>query len=171
MNFGKIEKPDIVNGPLVGSNLNTKFVGFSDYNDCIQKYFSKNTIDTISKKITQLLQGVDHQNRPIIVPDRQIGYVMDSVYQAYRPPTGDIYGRYNIPTGNTTESYVQDMIDQVIEIIYSDVKNNLEVEYNNSKLSKWVTVLGDFNDNMLRSHSDIKIRKRRPNPMEFNMNY
>ena len=33
------------------------------------------------------------------------------------------------------------------------------------------TVLGDSNPLGLRGHAPIKIRKRRPNPFMFNMNY
>jgi hypothetical protein len=167
MEFGKIiQEPE-----LAGSDLNTKFVGFSDYNLCIKQYYSQDTINIISNKVTQLLQGVDPDNRPIIVTDRQIANVMDAIYNSYRPPTSDIYGRYNVPSGDTTESYVQNMIDQVIEVIYSDVKNNLEMAENNSKLSAWVQVYGTFNENGLRAYPPIKTRVRRPNPMEFNMNY
>ena len=166
-----MEYGELICDNITKSDLYTKYVGYKDNNPCIEKYYSNENVRKISKKVTELLMGVHPENRPIIVPDSTIYNVLDSIYQNYRPPTGDIYGRYNIPSGTTTESYVQDMIDQVIEIIYSDVKNNLEVEYNNSKLSKWVTVLGDFNDNMLRSHPILKIKKRRPNPMEFNMNY
>ena len=115
--------------------------------------------------------GVHPENRPIIVPDSTIYNIMDSIYQGYRPPTGDIYGRYNIPSGTTTESYVQNMIDQVIEVIVSDVRNNYETIENNSKLSIWTTVLGEFNDNGLRSYPPIKTRLRRPAPLQFNMNY
>jgi hypothetical protein len=168
MEFGElIKQPE-----LVGSDLNTKFVGFSDYNLCIKKYFSQDTINIISNKVTQLLMGVDPHNRPIIVPDDKIGYVMDAIYNSFRPDTSDIYSRYNIPTGSTTESYIQNMIDQVVEVIYSDVKNNLEIIENNSKLSIWTSVLGEgLNQHNLRSVPPIKTRVRRPNPMEFNMKY
>ena len=168
MEFGKlIRQPE-----LVGSDLGTKFVGFSDYNLCIKKYFSQDTINIISNKVTQLLMGVDPHNRPIIVPDDKISYVMDAIYNSFRPDTSDIYSRYNIPTGSTTESYIQNMIDQVVEVIYSDVKNNLEVAENNSKLSIWTSVLGEgLNQHNLRSVPPIKTRVRRPNPMEFNMKY
>lgn len=153
------------------SDLYTKHVGFQDNNPCMEQFYSKNTLKTISSKITQLLQGVDPHNRPIIVPDKTIYSVMDSIYANYRPPTGDIYGRYNVPSGSTTNSYVQDMIDQVIEVITSDVRSNLGMEENNKKLSVWTTVLGDFNANQLRSHSVIKTLKKRPNPCEFHMRY
>ena len=76
-----------------------------------------------------------------------------------------------MPSGNSSESYVQNMIDQVIEVITSDVSNNLEMEENNRKLSIWTTVYGDFNQSGLRQHAPIKIRKKRPQPLMFNMNY
>lgn len=146
-------------------------VGYTESNACIRDYFSAKNINTISRIVTQLLQGVDPHNRPIIVPNRTICSVMSSIYQNFRPPTGDIYGRYNVPSGISAQSYVQSMIDQTIEIIVSDVRNNLETEENNSKLSIWTTVLGNFNENGLRSHPEIKTKKNRPAPFQFNMNY
>lgn len=148
-----------------------KHVGYSENNDCIKKYFAPNTIKLISYKITQLLEGVDEQNRPIIVPNKTIIGVMNDIYESYRPETGDIYSRYVVPSGTTSESYVQNMIDQVIEIITSDVRNNLEMEENNKKLSIWTTVYGDFNEHGLQQHPQIKIRNKRPTPLMFNMNY
>lgn len=166
-----MEYGEFIYDSIKKSDLYTKYVGYQDTNVCIEKYFSGYTVNIISKKVTELLMGVHPENRRIIVPDSTIYNVLDAIYQNYRPPTGDIYGRYNIPSGTTTESYVQDMIDQVIEIIVSDVRNNYETIENNSKLSIWTTVLGEFNDNGLRSYPPIKTRLRRPNPLEFNMNY
>ena len=167
MEFGSIiEEPT-----SVGADLNTKYVGFTDYNPCLQKFFCQDTINIISKKVTQLLMGVDPLNRPILVPDDKIAFVMDAIYENYRPATSDIFSRYNVPDGSTTESYVQNLIDQTIELIYSEVKTNLEMEENNRKLSVWSTVLGDFNSQGLRSFAPIKTRLKRPNPFELNMNY
>ena len=45
------------------------------------------------------------------------------------------------------------------------------MEENNRKLTIWTTVYGDFNQHGLQQHSKIKVRNKRPNPMEFNMNY
>ena len=50
----------------------TKYVGYSESNSCIQQYYSENTRRIISRKITELLQGVDPHNRPIIVPDKSV---------------------------------------------------------------------------------------------------
>ena len=63
------------------------------------------------------------------------------------------------------------MNDQVINIITSDVKNNLGMDQCNSKLTIWTTVLGDFNDAGLRSHPPIKLKERRPTTMLFHMRY
>ena len=135
------------------------------------QYFDAKTVSIISKKITELLMGVDRYNRPIIVPDRTILDIMDTVKLYFRPQTGDIYSRYNIPDGNNCPSYIQQMVDQTIEIIVSDVRNNLETEENNRKLTVWTTLLGDFNKDGLRGHDVIKILEKRPNPFQFNMNY
>lgn len=159
-----------ISGSFYDDNF-IRHVGYSEDNICIKKYFDISTINTISRKVTELLQGVDPQNRSIIVPDSTIRSVMNDIYKNYRPPTGDIYSRYTIPSGTSTVSYVQNMIDQTIEVITSEVRNNLEMEENNKKLSIWTTVYGDFNAHQLRQHPPIKIRNKRPQPMAFQMNY
>lgn len=147
------------------SYLNYKYVGWEPNNECIRKYFSKDTVRTISKKVTELTRGVDYKNRPIIVPDKNICSVMSQIYIGYRPPTASIYTRYTIPR-DEPENYVQSMIDQCIELIVSDIKNSLGIEELNSHLNIWsATVLGDFNTLGLRSHSQIKVRDRHPSHM------
>ena len=51
------------------------------------------------------------------------------------------------------------------------IKNDFGMEAANKKLSIWDSVLGDFNEKGLRGHDIIKIKKNRPQPMMFNMNY
>jgi hypothetical protein len=157
-------------GPICDDNY-IKHVGYKESNPCIRQYFDVSTVRTISKKVTELTLGVDPQNRPIVVPSSTICNVMSDIYESYRPSTGDIYSRYIVPSGTTSESYVQNMIDQVIEVIVSDIRNNLEMEENNRKLSVWSTVYGDFNDQGLRQHPPIKVRNRHPAYGQFNMNY
>ncbi len=129
---------------------------------CANLFYSKETVDIIYHKIIDLLQGVDPSGRPIIVPVKTINHVMNQVFETYRPPTANIYARYTM-TSEVPLNYVQDMIDQVIEIITSDVKNNLAVERYNSSLTAWTTVLGDFNDQGLRAHPPIKVRAKNTN--------
>ncbi len=150
----------------------TRYVGYQDTNNILEtKFYNVNVVSTISTKLTQLLMGVDKRNRPIIIPDASIINIMDSVYQNFRPQTGDIFSRYIMPNGENTDNYVDSMINQTIEIIYAQVKDNIEIDYNNSKLSVWTTVLGTMNENGLRSHGPIYTRQKRPQPMAFNMNY
>ncbi len=138
--------------------------------DPIDAYlFTEKNIRKMSNKITQLLTGVDKQNRPILVPDKTISSVLSGVRKKFRPEVGNIYSRYNTP--NYLEDGTQRIINEAINIIVTDVKNNLHVDECNQKLNLWTTVLGDFNEHGLRSHGQIKIREKRPSPMLFNMNY
>lgn len=179
MDYGSTicDQTPTLSGPYLDDNY-TRFVGWSQtmncgdrcQSDCLQQFYSQNTVNTISKKVTELLMGVDPDNRPIIVPDETIAHVMNQVQNTFRPETGDIYGRYNIPT-QSIQDYVQKMIDQTIEIITSDVRNNLGMQECNSKLSIWTTVYGDSNPHGLRQHAPIKILRKRPQTMAFFMNY
>ena len=148
-----------------------KYVGYKQDNACINEYFNLKTVRTISNKVTELLQGVDPDNRPIIVPDKTICDMMSSIYNTYRPPTGDIYSRYIIPSGTNSDDYVQNMIDQTIEVITSDVRNNLGMDEINQNLTIWTTVYGDFNRHGLRQVPPIKIRNKHPAHFQFHMNY
>lgn len=147
-----------------------RYVGWSENNECFRKFFSKNTIDIISRKVTELTKGVDDKNRSIIVPDERICEVMDGVYANFRPPTGDIYSRYIVPNDQQA-NMVQSMIDQTIEIITDYIRNEIGIIKANEKLSAWVQVYGDFNEHNLTQTPPIKIREKRPATMQFHMNY
>jgi len=146
-----------------------RYVGM-ETEDSIDTYiFSDKNINKMSSVITQLLTGVDKKNRPIIVPDKTITSVLSGVRSKFRPETGDMYTRYNFPSNR--ESDIDRIINETINIIVTDIKDNADVLDCNSKLNIWTTVLGDFNEHGLRSHSKIKLREKRPTPMLFNMNY
>ena len=157
-------------GCMICDDNFTRHVGWSQDNVNIKRYFSQQTVNLISQKVTQLLQGVNPQNRPIIVPDKTICSVMSDIFNSYRPGTGDIFTRYNIPKSSPTDM-IQSMINQVIEIITYDVKVNLGMDECNKKLSIWTTVFGDFNEHGLRRHPPIKLNNRRSTRFQFNMNY
>lgn len=147
-----------------------KHVGYSSSDCDTNGFFDKSIINYISSTVTKALDGVDPTGKSIIVPDKTIHSVMNDVYYTYRPRTGDIYSRHIIkPDPNDTGEHT--MINEVIEIITSDVRNNIGIQENNKQLSIWTTMLGDFNEHGLRSHPKIKIRKKRPRTMQFNMNY
>ena len=164
-----MENAAYIGGDIIDQNY-LKYAGWSESNLCVQQYFSPGTVNTISRKVSELTLGVDPHNRKIVVPDHRIIEVMNSVWNGYTPPTGDIYSRFIVPSGDEL-SDTQRMIDQCIEIIVSFVRNTIGIEENNKKLTAWTTVYGDFNEHQLRQHPPIKIRNKRPNPLEFNMNY
>ena len=143
-------------------------VGYSDANEAIAGYFSPETPKLISSKVTELLRGFYPPG--VIVPCDRVVEVMNDIYRAYRPPTGDIFTRYNIPSSENP-NMVDAMINQVIQVIVSDVKNNLLTEQANSKLDNWVILYGNFNKWGLRQHAPISTRQKKPKTMLFNMNY
>jgi len=149
-----------------------RHVGYYDAEECGPRaFFSSDTVDIISNKITQLLQGVDPQNRIIHVPDNRIKSVMSSVHDDYRPEIGDIHSRYTMSRKTSPTNVVSDLVDQTIELIVTDIKNSIEIEENNKKLTVWTTLMGDFNEHGLQQHSAIKIRNKHPTHGQFNMNY
>lgn len=159
-----------ITGNICDNNL-LRFVGYEQTGSALNKLYAPETINMVSKKITELLMGVDPQNRPILVPDENICNIISNCYDSYRPQTGDIHTRYIIMKGQGDVSDVQNILNQTIEIITSQVRTTLGMEQNNEKLTVWTTVLGDFNEHGLRQHAPIKILNKRPNPMQFNMNY
>ena len=147
-----------------------RYAGWDESNPCIKFLYSQENISMISKKITQLTKGLDKFIRNLIVPDEQIAQVIDGVYIRYFPNPGDIFTRLNIDS-NASQLIVQNIIDQVIEIITSDLRNEYGMIENNSKLTAWVQVLGDFNTNGLRFHPVIKTKEKRASTMQFFQNY
>ena len=144
-----------------------KHVGYRNTNAAIATFFSKQTVTLVSQQVTDHLKWLKPEG--IIVPCHIITNVMNDVYEAFKPPTGDIYTRYSIPTND--KGYVQDLIDQTIKIIVSNIKTTLLTEQNNSKLSIWSTLYGTFNQQGLRQHPPIKVLDKRPRTGLFNMNY
>jgi hypothetical protein len=144
-----------------------KHVGYKTHTD--DTFHTKSNISRISLKVTEILTGL-LKNKKIIVPDKTICSVMSAVYQNFIVETGDIHSRHILPQEAHLDR-IEKMTRQVIHIITTDVRNNLEIEDTNSKLSVWTTLLGDFNDHGMQSHSKIKLREKRPMPMQFHMKY
>ena len=157
------------NGTVCDYNY-LRYAGWDENNNCFKKYYSKDTIDIISRKVTELTKGVDPKNRSIIVPDERICQVMDGIYQNFRPPTGDIFSRYVVPNDQQA-NMIQSMIDQTIEVITDFIRNEVGIQQANQKLSAWVQVYGDFNPHNLTQVPPIKTREKRPATMQFNMTY
>lgn len=145
-----------------------RYVGYQQSNSISDLFFSPHTVQFISKNVTNLLNDL-HPNG-IFVPDHRILEVMNSIYISFRPSVGDIFTHYNI-LSNENPNPLNEMINQVIQVITSNVRNNIETEMNNSKLDNWVVLQGDFNKWGLRQHAPINIRNKMPKTCLFNMNY
>lgn len=152
-----------------------RYVGWeytTESNDCVNQLFNKETISSISKKITELLQGLRKDGRDIVVSDNVICSTMSDILN--KEPTnkelGNIYTRYTIPNSDNTNG-VTSIIDRTINLIVTYIRNEYEMIEQNKKLSIWTTVYGDFNEHGLRQHAPIKLRNRHPQYMAFNMNY
>ena len=150
-----------------------KYVGYR--NPASESLFTQENLNIISTQITGYLKGFRDDCRDIIVPNSTIASVLSNVYDTFTPESqGSIFDRYIIPPNNSenSENYLKNIIDQTIEIIVSDVKNNLTFEENNKKLSIWTTVFGEgVNDHGLRSFPPIKLREKRPASFQFHMKY
>lgn len=157
----------------VGNKNYMRYVGYTDSESPdVQKIFNDNVAYMIQAKCKELLRGVHPSGRDIVIQIDTIKDVIDALYSNYQPSVGDIYaGRLSIPSNSTSQDLVIDIIDRTIEIIITHVKNDIEMQVLNSKLTVWTTVLGDFNLEGLRSHDVIKVQEKRPTPMQFNMNY
>ena len=145
-----------------------KHVGYVNTNAAVSTYFSLDTAIFISKKITEILRAF-YPPGVVVALDKIID-LMNAIYEAYRPSTGDAMTRYNIPS-NENSNCVDEMINQVIQVAVTQIKDNLGTDQSNSRLSIWNTLYGTFNEHSLRSHPPIKVLNRRPRSMMFNMNY
>lgn len=140
-----------------GIVIHNRYAGYAgdNYNE---ELFCQKNIREMSEKISHLLKGVDPNGRNIIVPDKTIVSVMSDIYNNFVPKDiGNVWSRSIDPT-STLKQGVQDVIDDTIKVIVSDVKNNIGTIENNKKLSIWTTVLGDFNAHGMMAHSKIKVR-------------
>lgn len=157
---------------LYNNNMFTQNVGFrytGENSACLQNMFSQESIDSISKEITSRLRGLREDGRDIVVTDDVITSVLSNIQDTYRVNTGDIFTRYNmVRTPVSDYSY---MVAQTIDVIVNDISDEYQIIKNNMNLTVWTSVLGTENNHRLRSHDIIKIRKRRPAPMQFNLNY
>jgi hypothetical protein len=148
-----------------------KFVGYDATvaaSSNFQYLWEPERMKMYQQKITQLLEGVGPNGRPIIVPLDKIGSVLYTCFETNKPTIGDIYSRYIIP--ETREDIAQ-IVDRMINIIVSTIRNEFENNANNQRLTVWNSLLGDFNEQGLRAHAPIKLRKNRIPFMQFNMNY
>lgn len=166
--FGQINDDDKSKGidnTYYKSDQQYKYIGSSiDDNPNVKEFFSKNTVDYISSRITDMTRDVDERGREIIVPDDKILHLMNSVYLSYNPKKG-------FDTKSSPEEYLDSLIEQTITQAVFDVRNVLAYEQCMAKYTVWDTILGEDNERGVRGYAPIKVREKRPNSMEFNMKY
>jgi hypothetical protein len=152
-----------------------RFVGWES-NAPVKRLFSKQVLESTQKEITKLLKGVNSDGRDIIVPIETIGSVFSQFLnnQPTNRELGDIYSRFTIENPRE-QGIVESIVQRSVSTIVDTITNEYGMIENNKKLSIWTTVLGDFNKHGLNSYSQSQItgaiRKKRPQPMAFNMNY
>jgi len=152
---------------------NNQYIGWEQqvsWNPYLNKLFSKETIKTIQKKVSEYLEGVDDQGRQIIPTERVVENALYGVFNNNRPQTGDMYGKYTVVNTNSRDDYSY-VIDQTISLLVRGIRNQTEMSQNNSKLTIWTTLLGDFNEHGLRQYAPIKVRNKRPDTFLFHMRY
>jgi hypothetical protein len=164
MEYGTLVENNVENKhtPKIHDERNTRHVLWNTTSDYDNIYFSQTTIDIISRQVTQNLMGVMPGNKPIKVTDRVINNTMNNVYEDRMGRVADIYTIFTV-LDHAPENSTQSLIDRCIEIISSNIRTEYEMIENNSKLTKWTTVLGDFNTQGLRSHSTIYTREKNTN--------
>ena len=145
----------------------------SDLMGGYNKLFSKQNVDMISKQVSLLLDGVDPQGRQIIYPDDKIVHVLNQLYENSKgKKIGDIFSRFHISGTDQARDDVLEINQQTINLIYTTIKNEIEMIECNNKLDKFDTIFGDHNRLGLRRHPKIyATRQRKPNTMEFHMRY
>lgn len=144
-----------------------RYVGV-EQNSIYDELYNDNIICNIQQFLAEKLRPFEKQKRNVVIDKEIIISVMQNVISSRTPDVGDIYTHYTIPN---YQDDISDIINRTIQILYSDLKNEMEMEQNNAKLSVWSTLYGDFNKQGLRAHAPIKIRKNKPQSMLFNMNY
>ena len=133
--------------------------------------FSEANLLALREQIANALAGVDPQGRTIHVSLENIAGMLSNVYRnSTRARIGDIHSRYIVPQ-DQARCDLREINNITVNIIVRTIRDQYDTIENNKKLSVWTTVLGDFNKEGLRSHAPIKIRRRHPQYMAFNMNY
>lgn len=129
--------------------------------------FPPNVIQYIQQQVLQRSKCQIPQG--VFVPENIIKDVLSQEYSNLRPPTGDIYSRYILPT--PINSSYWDLVNRIVNTILQASVNTLQIERANLNYNAWDQVLGTFNRHGIRPHDVIKVRDKRPTTGLFNWNY
>jgi len=97
-----------------------------------------------------------------------IRHLIESYLYDYKPKYGDMYSR---PFGQTyLHGQPHDILQQVAQHIVSNIDHDTTIERNNAQLDRLDVILG-ANKHNLQAHSQIKLKHKRPTPMQFHMRF
>lgn len=148
-----------------------RYVGWKMSENAFDRaFFSKQTVEYISSKVSDLLKCLRSDGKTIKVTDNVIANVMSNMYITYRPQLGNMYFMLTQPQDQPRDD-MKTLCDLTIQMIYDYIKNEYEMDENNKKLTIWTTVYGDFNEHGLRQHAPIRVNENPINKLRFNMNY
>ena len=148
-----------------------RYVGWEFSQTSIYKaFFCEETVKLISDTVTELLKCSRTDGRKTIVTDKVITGVMFNVYDTYLPQIGNIYTVYIIPQEQMRDDLMT-LVRATVQIITSQIKDEIDTLESNRKLNIWDSILGDFNRHGLRQFSTIKTVKDNINKVRFTMNY
>jgi len=113
--------------------------------------------------------------QPYVVPDEEILGMIQSVWNAEKGGNrSDIYTEdvFRLPQNEPYADYRR-IVEITIEAIVRQIRNSVEMQECNYKLDIWSQLYGTGNKFGLQAYSLPKkaIRRKRPTPMLFNMNY
>lgn len=143
----KLDKKDLI--PYIISEYPIYTTPTSDhFNSC---YYNTDNLTYISKEVTKLLKGVHPDGKNIIVSDKNIISVMESIYE------------------NNPRTSTNIMIKMVIAFIVNYIKNEFgTIEQNNNLDIEVIKYDGSYG---IRKVPPITTNKHRPTPFLFNMHY
>lgn len=120
-----------------------------------QKYaslISQITVNMVSEKITQQLEGVHPEGKKIIVPDLTIRNMLSSKFK--------LFPSYDQPK----------IIDESVGMIVGFIRNDFQAIKTNQQYSIWTTILGENNEYGMTAMPPIKLNRKQKNKI-FMWNY
>ena len=142
---------------------NYRYTAHVGYPNICETLFSRETLSIISNLIERNLSDIDSG---LSVSMDDIKDVLNAQYESYRLPYGFPLNLY--PT--RIHDPIEDLVNQTVDIITRQVRNDHDLRQNASRLTAWTTVMGTLgNEHCIRAHSAIKLNDKKPRSMQFNM--
>ena len=150
----------------------TKYIGWDIAmdNNNIRELWKQDTLVKCQKIIAERSRQYHPEGLATIASLDNIGSVLFQCYEANQPHVGDIYSRYIMDATELQRNDLRQIIESTINIFLNHIKTQYGMIECNNSLTIWNALRGDFNEHGLRSHSTIKLNKKRP-PSQIHMRY